>query len=217
MRWLPVLFLSLAVSGFAQTQNSSVRIGRVSGVVLDEQGRPLAQASICATQSSTTGTATTCSWNTDEKGRFRTTLLEAGSYEMSAVKDEEGYTSLNQSPGQKLTISTETTNQEIVIHLKPKGAIVEGSVKDRDTGQRLDHITVSYYAPDRHMNGSMECNSDFKFTLPTSVDLIFVVTARGHRSWFYMDENSRPLLRMGSGEKKTLDIQLEPQDDSGQN
>lgn len=47
---------------------------------------------------------------------------------------------------------------------------------------------------------------------PIASDLIVFVTASGYKGWVYAgDPNStRPVLRLGSGEPKILDIELEP-------
>lgn len=212
MRCVLLLFLALAVPiGVAQNEPTNPRIGRVTGIVLDEHGSPVAQASICVTQSRSNLSATTCDGQSDAQGRFQSTLLEAGAYEVSAINEEQGYTLANQMPGEKVTITAAGPNRDVVIHLKPRGAIVAGSVKDRSSGRPLTNCFVEYVAINGKGSGSSSGNNngDFSFTIPTATDMIFVVSAPGYRAWFYVDENSRPLLRMASGEKKTFDIELE--------
>jgi len=75
-------------------------------------------------------------------------------------------------------------------------------------------VMVTYLDVDGKTSGSAPLPSDgeFRVTLPTNCDLVVVVFAKGYKGWIYTDSSNplRPVLRLGSGERKAVDIELEP-------
>lgn len=48
--------------------------------------------------------------------------------------------------------------------------------------------------------------------VPPNVDVLLIVQADGYERWFYTDVAlaSRPVIRLSSGEQRTIDAELEP-------
>lgn len=211
-RWAAAVLLSLSVSLAAgQSSKPSARIGTITGVVLDEQGQPEAQANVCVGATVKNQTANVCMTASDSEGRFQTEPLEAGNYRIFALKESDGYTNFDQGPGEPVTVSTSDPTPNVVIRLKPRAGMVIASVRDKITGKPIDSFTVDYLSVQKRASGgsSGAHEGTLSLALPTASDILLVVTAQGYRTWYYSDGDS-PLLRLSSGEKRTLDIQLEP-------
>ena len=48
--------------------------------------------------------------------------------------------------------------------------------------------------------------------VPPNVDVLLIVQTHGYERWFYTDVAlaSRPVIRLSSGEQRTIDAELEP-------
>jgi hypothetical protein len=210
-RWATAVLLSLSVSLAAgQSSQPSARIGTISGIVLDDQGHTVDQASVCVSSTAKNQTATMCMVASDTEGRFQTGPFEAGNYRIYAVKESDGYADFDQRPGEQVTVSTSSPTPNVVIRMKPRAGMVLASVRDKETGKSIDRFSLAYISMGKNFNGSGGGNGGtISLTLPTGSDTILVVTADGYQSWYY-SEDGKPLLRLSPGEKKTLDIELEP-------
>jgi hypothetical protein len=73
---------------------------------------------------------------------------------------------------------------------------------------------VQYLDVDGKASGFSPFTSDGEFhvTLPPECDLVVIVSAKGYKGWVYTDpiNPTSPVLRLSAGERKRLDIQLEP-------
>jgi len=103
---------------------------------------------------------------------------------------------------------------EITVRLRPGGAILSGTVRDKSNGKPVKGIFIQYLDVDGKASGSSPLTSDGEFhvTLPPERDLVVIVHADGYKGWVYTDPSnpSRPVLQLAAGERKQLDIELEP-------
>jgi hypothetical protein len=131
-----------------------------------------------------------------------------------AVNEEEGYSIENQSPGEEVVLNSENLAPEITLRLRPRGGVLFGSVTDKFTGRAIKNGWVSYQDIDGKASGSSVITSEglIRLAVPTECDLVIIVSAKGYKGWVYTDSSNpaRPVLRLLSGERKTLDVQLEP-------
>jgi hypothetical protein len=206
--WL-LAFVACATS-VAAAQN----IGRIAGTVLDEHGQVVEDATVCVSQGSESGSTTiNCRIFTDH-GQFQIPETRFGSYGVFAIKEAEGYSIENQSPGQKVTVSAGNPAPEVTVRLRPGGAVLSGTARDKTNGKPVKGIGVQYLDVDGKASGFSPVASDGEFhvTLPPECDLVIIVSAKGYKGWVYTDplNPSRPVLRLAAGERKQLDIQLEP-------
>jgi hypothetical protein len=210
MRGNRLLAFVACVTSLATAQN----VGRITGTVMDEHGQVVEDATVCLSIPLEGGsTSSTCQIFTDH-GRFQIPKAPFGTYGVFAINEAEGYSIANQSPGQKVTVSTANASPEVTVRLQPGGAVLSGTVRDKSNGKPVKGVFVQYLDVDGKASGSSPLNSDGEFhvTLPPECDLVIIVSANEYKGWVYTDPLSptRPVLRLGRGERKQLDIQLEP-------
>ena len=210
MRGNCLLAFVACITSLATAQN----IGRITGTVMDEHGQVIQDATVCLSVPVDGGsTSSVCQIFTDH-GQFQIPKVGFGTYGVFAIQEAEGYSVNNQSPGQKVTVSSANPSPEVTVRLRPGGAVLSGTVRDKRNGKPVKGVFVQYLDVDGKASGSSPLNTDGEFhvTLPLECDLVIIVSANGYKGWVYTDPLSptRPVLRLGAGERKQLDIQLEP-------
>jgi len=210
MRGNCLLAFVACITSLATAQN----IGRITGTVMDEHGQVIEDATVCLSAPVDGGsTSSVCQIFTDH-GQFQIPKVGFGTYGVFAIQEAEGYSINNQSPGQKVTVSSANPSPEVTVRLRPGGAVLSGTVRDKRNGKPVKGVFVQYLDVDGKASGSSPLNTDGEFhvTLPLECDLVIIVSANGYKGWVYTDPLSptRPVLRLGAGERKQLDIQLEP-------
>jgi hypothetical protein len=208
-----ILPFAVCVAAVATAQGG----GRITGIVLNEQGQIVDDAKICLSVTSGNNTSINCRMSA-EGGQFHIENVKFGTYELFAINEAEGYSIDNQSPGQKVAVTPANPWPDVTVQLRPAGAALIGKVRDRVTGEPVKGISVQYFDVDGKASGSSLGVSDgeFRVTLPTRCDLVVVVSAKGYHGWVYTDPSSpsRPVLRMDSGQRRTIEIELEPRNDT---
>ena len=99
-------------------------------------------ANVCTSRTSKSQTRINCLVFTDRDGRFQIERLKVGTYGLFEVKEEEGYTALNQGPREKIKITAERSSAMVTIRMSPRGGILIGSVKDKATGKPIHEARV---------------------------------------------------------------------------
>jgi hypothetical protein len=78
----------------------------------------------------------------------------------------------------------------------------------------IEGAYISYIAIDNAGSGGNRRTVDGRFSLatPTGSNLLIYVTANGYKGWVYTDASNpaQPVVRLASGERRGLDIKLEP-------
>jgi hypothetical protein len=201
------VFFALATS-IATAQNA----GRITGTVLDEHGQVVEDATVCLSVAEQGSTSSMCRVFTDH-GQFQVPEIAFGTYGVFAIDEAEGYSIENQSPGQKVTVSAANPSPEITVRLQPSGAVLSGNVRDTN-GKPVKGIFVEYVDVDGKAGGGSPrvSNGEFRMTLPPECDLVIIVHADGYKGWVYTDplNPTRPVLRLSAGERKQIDVVLEP-------
>lgn len=204
--WL--LAFVASVTCFATAQPA----GRITGTVLNEDGQLVDNATICVSVASGSSTSINCQIFTDH-GQFQIENVKFGSYGLFAINEAEGYSIDNQSPGQKITLMAANPSPNVRVRLRPRGAVLIGTVRDKISGEPVKGISVQYLDVNGKASGSSSfSDGEFRVALPTQCDLVIGVSAKGYEGWVYTDPSSpsRPVLRLGSGERKAVDVELEP-------
>jgi hypothetical protein len=189
--------------------------GRITGTVWDENGQLVNDAKLCVMVKSGNTTSINCNVaRTDRNGQFQIENLKIDEYDVFAVNEEEGYSIQNQSPGEKVLLTEENSAPDITIRLRPRGAVLLGAVTDKFSGKPVRNVWVNYLDLDGKASGTSLIASDgrIRVPIPTECGLVIVVSAKRYKGWVYTDpaNPTRPVLRLHSGEHKTLSIQLEP-------
>ena len=211
LRLICLLTLSVVVAAsFVNAQNTA----SITGTALNENGATLAHANLCTSVSSGSHTTINCRYSVDSEGHFDIQNIGVGTYGVFAINEDEGYSIDNQSPGVKVTLTPENPSQNITVHLRPRGAIVTGSVSDRISGKVIEDAWINYIAIDDGGGGGNHKTSGGRFTMavPTSSNLLIYVSAHGYKGWVCTDSSSsaQPVVRLAPGERRVLDIELEP-------
>ncbi len=207
------MICSLLLACWAQSDSPPATEGSIAGTVLAEDGRVASGAAACLGIRAGNSTTISCRWKVNQDGGFTIEHVKPGAYQIFAINDEEGYSIDNQRSAHNVTISAERPFANITIRLHGRGAILTGTITDKLTGKSIRDAQISYTAIDRNgSGGSAIVNGDsFHAVVPADCDLLVVAMANGYRGWIYTDAASpRPVLRVSSGERKVLSIQLEP-------
>jgi hypothetical protein len=188
--------------------------GRISGTVIKENGAVAEHADLCVSVTSGNSTTINCRFPTDNEGHFQIENVKFGTYGVFAVNEEEGYSIDNQSPGVKITVTPENSSQNVTIRLRPRGGILTGSVTDRVSGKAVEDAWINYIAIDNGGAGGNRRTIGGRFSMaaPTESNLLIYVSAKGYKGWVYSDASNtgQPVVRLMSGERRVLDIELEP-------
>lgn len=209
-----VLFATAVLYCYGQGEKT-VEQGGITGFVGTEDGEPANEAQVCTANHSGHSKTINCRWSVGSDGHFRIDQLPLGSYEVFAINEASGYSIDNQSPGQRVTIAPNQLWQDVTIRMRQPGGIVSGSVIDGLTGKPIPSAHVSYSGLDCDAGGStfrMKDSGFFDLIVPPNCDLVITATAHGYRGWVFVDPSnpSRPALNLAGGQRKQLDIRLEP-------
>lgn len=212
--FLFALILCAAFSrGIAQSTSPQTQ-GGIAGVVLTEDGQLAHGAKVCTSVRRGNNIHTNCLVPTDQEGRFTADHLPYGTYQVFAIDEADGYSIENQSPGQDVSLTADQPWSNVTIHQHDRGGMLVGTVTDKTTGRKIDGAQINYTAIDTGGSGGSArmLEGQFRVTVPSDSDLLIVVMSIGYRGWVYTDQStsSRPVLRLGRGEQKRLDIELEP-------
>jgi 5-hydroxyisourate hydrolase-like protein (transthyretin family) len=217
-----ILLILFATSSFgSKKQSSAMHYGEISGVVLTEEGLPAVDFKVCtqvhAKQSWVNTIQTCCSAKTNSEGRFTIKDLKPGKYELLASNDAEGYSIGNQTPGLVVVINESKSQPNVTIRLHNRGAVVVAHIADKTTGKPLDDVHLAYSGVDCEAGGDVLAGvqGEYSVPIPIDCDVTLIARAKGYKGWVYTDAESpsRPVLRLAAGQRKILDIQLEPTGD----
>jgi hypothetical protein len=225
MRFTTAVLLTLtACPLWAQTQIDQPPTGqpegRIVGVVTNDDGEPVAGAIPCTEIADPNGSHTSCVGpETNAKGEFEIRSVPMGKIGVYAQKELGGYWQDNGTTRKiktvNLTPELPTARVVLKIGQKPAGLIV--NVTDRQTGKPVETFFVRWMADTASAcsgNGNFmrAGTSSVRVPIRAATDVIVEVSAVGYKSWFFSDPSdpSRPVLRLESGEEKTLNAELVP-------
>jgi hypothetical protein len=209
---LAAIVLAAVFCCVAQNGSSPVESG-IAGVVLTQDGQLASGAKVCISVHQRKGSTIDCRVSTDKEGRFNVEQLKPGAYQVFAINEAEGYSIENQAQGQDVTITGEQPWPNVTIHQRARGGVLVGSVIDKMTGKRLNRAQIQYTSLDSNgSGGTAVIDGDFQIAVPADSNLLVVVMSEGYRGWVFTDPSntSHPVLRLGAGERKRLEVELEP-------
>ena len=211
IRGIWLLTVCVAVTASLMTAQTT---GRISGTVISEDGTVVDHADACTSATSGNSTTINCRIPVDDEGHFQIENVKFGTYGIFAINEEKGYSIDNQSPGLKVTVTPENPSQNVIIRLRPRGGVLTGSVTDKVSGKTIEDAWINYIAIDNGGGGGNHrtVGGQFSMAAPTDSNLLIYVSAKGYKGWVYTDASNpgQPALRLASGERRLLDIELEP-------
>jgi hypothetical protein len=214
---LLVLLTSLT---YSQTSQQIPAVGRVTGTVLDEFNQPINQAQVCSVvylrlKPNTSQSNSTCVTHTDKAGQFQIDHLPMGTYSIAASKNDDGYAELGQgTPVPEVTLTPEEPIANVIVKLGPKQGILIPVVRDKATGKPVFDFLVRWQTvvPGGTSSGASGFSQwTTRTPIPAAKDVSLEVSAHGYKNWDYVDPSGSRFLRMQSGERKILTIELQPE------
>jgi hypothetical protein len=213
--WLPLL----AIAFLAPAQSKDVGQGVIQGVVLGEGGQPVRGAKVHAELNGVAMAKKIRYVETDESGFFLIDRLDFGNYYVGAMKEEEGYGSIdssffNDNPLPTVLISAQHRFADVIVNLGRKAGILTGTISDALTGKPIPAGFDLVQAKDRSKWMGTSAGPNFRVLIPSSKEMEVNVSALGYEAWVYPDPTiPSQVLRMDPGSEVHLDIKLKPAHD----
>jgi len=233
---LAVLFALLAPAQASAPAHSQ---GRIAGILVYPNGRPVAKGKVLLTGARPNEDPTEATTETDPDGRFEFRHLRFTSYWFGPSKEDEAYgdgEAISVRGGVRLTdpdgvkLTPEAPTARVVLKLGPKWGILSGTVEDQGTHEPV--VALLRFAEKLGRGRSNEphylkdfftrdASGAFRILIPPATDLFLQVDADGYKPWFYPDglgtvvflegrRAQQPLpLRLESGQQKSLNIEME--------
>lgn len=214
MRSLCVVALVVAsVVSVAQSSKQAQVNGHIIGVVVNDSNEPVGNATLCTSVVHATSARTECGrQRTDGDGHFDIRVpLETN--RIYAENSEAGYQEVKHDP-MKQGVGVQLSEQEpvanVTIKIGPSPAEIVLDVTDRSTGKPVRSFIVRWIRMD---DGPVAVTDSPKgdVLVPPNVELLLTVRSPGYERWFYTDDSAptRPTLRLASGERRTISVELE--------
>lgn len=214
MRRLPLIVLLLSSCAVSQTPDPTPVDGRISGTVVNEDGKPVPGATVYISQEASSLVDTNnVVTRTDVAGRFDFgRKLKHGVYEIYAQKDKDGYPDPTSQFYQPMNFSRQNVQlfgdhptEQVTVQLKGKAAILAGRVFDADSGPPLK-AGVGFTNLRTEAGHSVTANGQFHALIPANTDVYVIVEEvdRDHADWsvFTTKVNLQP------GQKMSIDVPL---------
>jgi hypothetical protein len=198
--------------------SDEARLGRISGIVLYENGNPVSDATVVAFPTDRGLAARLPSATTDVSGRFVVSQLWLGTFVVGAKKESEGYADQTQGfYNEKRIAPTVLTFSHplatITVILGPKAGILVGTIADATIRAPLAPC-VDFHQTSNANNflssdGAMK--GQFRILVPSDRELIMKLWQQDYLPWYFPGTSKKSeakSLYLRPGEQKTLNIQL---------
>jgi len=195
----------------------------VAGRVINADGNAVSGATVSAElDSGGMAIQTTVS---DQNGNFRIPIRAMGNYTVSGSKEEDGYpltvsgfhqqVSLDQIP--KLIFTECKVVSDVVLQLGEKAPIIEGSVTDHATGQKIKRATITLRRADNpellYQTSTDEANPGHFRLAVSKMPFTIEVESSKYEAWTYSNAGEvgrSDALTVAQGQTKKLKIALRP-------
>jgi hypothetical protein len=215
MRFVHLVRLILFLSLGAWAQSS----GTVTGVVVDDRGKPVTQAEVhIAEKKPFVGHRLVEMHDTDDQGRFMIKDVPFGTYVVMAGKEEAGYPDSRLAFYSNLSVPTITLSPpsptgSVTVALGPKAGVLEVSTADAANGKKIESASVTLRRVANPNFFITTSASKQRIPVPSKVDISLEVSAPGYETYYYPDPanpaRSTP-IHLKPGEELKLDIRLHP-------
>jgi hypothetical protein len=216
MRFRPLILLLLSSWAISQTPDPTPVDGRISGTVVNEDGKPVSGATVYVSEEATSLVdANSIVARTDVAGRFDFgRKLKHGVYEIHARKDKDGFPDPTSEFYQSLNFSRQNVQlfgdhpaETVTVQLKDKAAILAGRVFDADTGRPLK-ANIGFTNLRTEAGHSVAALADGKFhaLIPANTDVYIEVrdVDRDRADWSLFTTK----VSLKPGQKMEIDVPL---------
>jgi Carboxypeptidase regulatory-like domain len=204
--------------GIALSAQDSDRKGRITGTVLDLDGKPLAAAIVKANYTGSLDGIVPRA-KTNKAGRFLIEHLAFGRYQVTAAKEQDGYPDVSnafyaglQPNAAIIQLDSNHPQHTVTVLVGRKAGVLSGKVIDADTGKAVDPCAEFRRSDDPSItwSGSGLLKPTFHLLVPADTDFTLMVWQRGYEPWFYQDESGGASLRIHSEKQLKLEIKMKP-------
>jgi hypothetical protein len=160
--------------------------------------------------------------DTDETGHFVIYIPRSwfGKFAVAAKKEDEDYPDMSNqfySDGkfETITLTSSHPAKTVIIRLGPKAGVLLGTVADAVSNAPLSPCVEFRRAsePNNFLSGSGLVKPQYKLLIPADTDILVKISLDGYKTWYYpgtVEHTAAKPVQVGPGEKKTVDIRLEP-------
>ena len=197
----------------AQSGKAAQAQGHIIGSVVNDSNEPVGHASLCTSVVRTNSAHTECSAQADADGNFDIRVpLETN--RIFAENRQAGYQAANNpmEQGVHVKLSELEPVANVTIKIGPSPAEIVLDVVDRSTGKPVSAFVVRWIRIDDGPVAATDSHKN-RVLVPPNVELLLTVRSPGYERWFYTDVStpSKPILRLASGERKTISVELHHQ------
>ncbi|HVR23226.1 MAG TPA: carboxypeptidase-like regulatory domain-containing protein [Candidatus Polarisedimenticolia bacterium] len=214
MRCRLFTLLLLSTCAISQTLDPTPVDGRISGTVVNEDGKPVPGATVYVSEeASSLVDANSVAARTDSGGRFDFgRKLKHGVYEIYSRKEKDGYPDptskfyqpLNFSP-QKVQLFGDHPAEKVTVQLQEKAAILAGKVFDANTGQPLK-AGIGFTKLRTQAGHFVLADGKFRALIPADTDVYVMVqeVGRDHADWALFTTK----VTLKPGQKMDIEVPL---------
>ncbi|MDQ3012109.1 MAG: carboxypeptidase-like regulatory domain-containing protein [Acidobacteriota bacterium] len=197
--------------------------GVVTGRVVNQEGRPVVKAEVCASPTMVAWMGELPCGRSDSSGKFSIHIWRPAEYAITAVKEKEGYPNTHNtfygSAAVVLPIVTMIegkTHQEVTVRLGPPFGRLTGKIVDAETGKPIEGVRIELHhanIPANFMSLGTGYSKGRLRLLVSPVPIIFKISAPGYQGWWYGADGSEKgaeALQVGLGSTRELTIPLQP-------
>ncbi|HWC19118.1 MAG TPA: hypothetical protein VG498_19055, partial [Terriglobales bacterium] len=210
--------LLLLTAALGQKHDSPRPNGTIYGIAIGQEGQPATGIGLQAEPLGVALGAKLPRTTTNERGEYRFVNIPWwGRYRACAEDDEAGYSTYATGCGQnqppEVELTPERPEAELRVDLPPKAGFLQVNLSDRKTGAAIPgmRVVVTSSGNRPSLIVSMSCYSTKVVLLPPDKDVLLHVTSDGFREWKESVGRGKP-LRLASGTRLSLDVQLDPSD-----
>ena len=191
--------------------------GTIYGTAFDSDGHPASQIKLTALPLGVALGAPLSATKTNEKGEYRFAGLPWwGRYTVNAEDEDIGYSAFStgtsgQTQPDEVDIVPTHPEGVLTVHLPPKAGFLRISLTSRRTGGSVPSMRIVVMQPTNPP--ALVFSSSGSSTQPILIlpdeELLLHVFADGFQEW-HESVGGGKAVRFASGERLTLDVQLEP-------
>jgi hypothetical protein len=230
LRFVNWLIVGIALSSGAQQSGANAvanpKDGSIDGIVTYQDLKPVKGATVSAMPLGRGMGAMIPHADTDESGHFVIHIPRSwfGKFVVAAKKEDEDYPDMSNqfySDGkfETLTLTSRHPNRTVTIRLGPKAGILLGTVTDAVSNAPLSPCVEfrRVAEPSNYLSASGLVKPRYKLLIPPDTETMVKISLDGYKTWYYpgtIDQKAAKSVRLASGEKKTIDVRLEPDAES---